>query len=79
MERFARGSGWSRDEPATFSEASLRVAPGSRSLGGLRDPLFSGRLLPAVSLSACRRWHRGRGDPPADSLGCTIIAEAPDP
>lgn len=36
-------------------------------------------VFPADSLAACRRWHRGRGDPPPDSLGCTAVAERPLP
>jgi hypothetical protein len=31
----------------------------------------AGLAYPADSLPACRRWHRGRGNPPPASLGCS--------
>lgn len=30
-------------------------------------------VLPADSLSLCRRWHRSRKDPPGDSIGCSPL------
>jgi hypothetical protein len=48
---------------------ALRIGRGSHG----RDT----DLLPRDSLPACRRWHRGRGQPPPDSMGCTARAKAP--
>jgi hypothetical protein len=44
--------------------AGERVALGPSSGS---DPI----ILPADSLSKCRRWHMGKGKPPPDSLGCS--------
>ncbi|HEX2077172.1 MAG TPA: hypothetical protein VHG08_05670 [Longimicrobium sp.] len=50
----------------------LRLRPGQRvaygPMGGRRYPAA---VLPLDSLPPCRRWHRGRGRPPPDSLGCS--------
>ena len=35
-------------------------------------------LFPADSLAACRRWHRDREEPPADSLGCSPPPPEPE-
>ncbi|HEX6041077.1 hypothetical protein, partial [Longimicrobium sp.] len=44
----------------------------------LEENALRGALVyPADSLAACRRWQRGRGDPPGDSLGCTVPAQPP--
>jgi hypothetical protein len=42
-----------------------------RQEDGAAPPRFD--VLPADSLAACRRWHRGRDrdNPPGDSLGCS--------
>jgi hypothetical protein len=49
-----------------------RLRPGQRvafaPVGGRR---VRDTVLPADSLPACRRWHRGRGKAPPSSLGCS--------
>lgn len=49
---------WGRFRPG--DRVALRLASGS-------EPA----ILPADSLSSCRRWHLGKGKPPPDSLGCS--------
>ncbi|HEY0018222.1 MAG TPA: hypothetical protein VGC13_18045 [Longimicrobium sp.] len=45
--------------------------PGERVALRTGDDGAQVRILPADSLAACRRWHRDRKKPPADSLGCS--------
>ncbi len=50
---------WRRGQPVALRQAD-------------RDDPLRFTVLPADSLAACRRWHRGgKDEPPADSLGCS--------
>ncbi|HEX2206645.1 MAG TPA: hypothetical protein VHG93_03130 [Longimicrobium sp.] len=53
-------------------EQLRRLRPGQRvayaRTGGDR---YRAAVLPRDSLRACRRWHRGRGKPPPDTLACS--------
>jgi hypothetical protein len=61
-----------RYSAAVAEDEFAAYRPGQRvafaPIGGRR---WRDAVLPADSLSACKRWHRGRGKPPPDSLGCS--------
>jgi hypothetical protein len=67
--RDGKGNRW-----AVYLEPSewRTFRPGQRvafaPAGGQR---YANQLLSPDELPECRRWHRGRGDPPPDSLGCS--------
>jgi hypothetical protein len=67
--RDARGN---RQGAWMWEESWRKYRPGQRvafaRAGGDR---YAAKLLPRDSLAECRRWHRGRGRPPPDSLGCS--------